>query len=547
MSISETRRDLYSYLDLQTREFDPSRLDRFTTQQIACSVSVSRNLASQYLNDLVREGRVVKVGSRPVHYLHRHNLERYLQVRIDRPSYGSVEELLALRGARASRDFEQAVGHDLSLSSVIEQMRVAMEYPPCGLPVLVMGASGTGKTYLVKLMLEYGKDAGLLDHDAGLTAVDCARYLLDPERIVADYLGTREEPGLIERAKGGLLLFKNIDMLPLSQQEYLFTHALFAARAEQGSPERGLRFVFSSSLPADSPRVAELRHRLPVVVRIPSLHERTPEERAQITLRFLKDEGRRMGVDILVSKGAFSCLVNGSYEDNISELRRSITNACAEAYLLRRGDGVVVRAHCLPAAVLAQANAREVDADGSLVDTTRCSESFVRRDLLSFVAPMIEHYEAFKADSPDADAPGRDLAALKRVLAEDLCELEEHLSRGNGARGEKLEAFERLLGSGVTAVNDELGLALSHATARLIAQLSYVQLKPEDGLRRWEAEQCHELAALLALLSSDDVAMAALVGRLATLDFRLLGVELDQLGRLLLFLHVSMLEGEAAR
>lgn len=547
MSISETRRDLYSYLDLHTREFDPSRLEPYTTQEIARSVSVSRNLASQYLNDLVREGHVVKVGSRPVHYLHRHNLERYLQVRIDRPSYASVDELLALRGARAACDFERAVGHDLSLSSVIEQMRVAMEYPPCGLPVLVMGASGTGKTYLVKLMLEYGKDAGLLDPDARLTAVDCARYLLDPERIVADYLGSAEEPGLIERAKGGLLLFKNIDVLPLSQQEYLFTHALFAARAEQGSPERGLRFVFSSSLSADSPRAAELRHRLPVVVRIPALRERTPEERAQITLRFLKDEGRRMGVDVLVSRGAFSCLVNGAYDDNISELRRSITNACAEAYLSRRGDGsIVVRAHCLPAAVLAQANAREIEADGSLVDTTRCSEAFARRGLLSFVAPMLEHYEAFKADVPAGDAMGRDLGGLKRVLAEDLCALEDHLSRGNGARGEKLEAFERLLSSGVTDINDELDLALSHATARLIAQLSYVQLKPEDGLRRWELEQRHELAALLTLLSSDDAAMAALVGRLATLDFRLLGVELDQLGRLLLFLHVAMLEGDAA-
>lgn len=258
-----------------------------------------------------------------------------------------------------------------------------------------------------------------------------------------------------------------------------------------------------------------------------------------------------MGVDVLVSKGAFSCLVNGSYEDNISELRRSITNACAEAYLLRRGDGrIVVRAYCLPAAVLAQADAREVDADGSLVDVTHCPESFARRDLLSFAAPMVERYRAYKAQAPAEDGEGgrgRDLEDLKRGLAEDLCALEEHLSRGNGARGEKLEAFERLLGSGVSDINEKLGLGLSHATARLIAQLSYVQLRPEDGLRRWEVEERHELAALLALLSSDDAAMAELMGRLSTLDYRLLGIELDQLGHLLLLLHLSMLEGEAAR
>ena len=61
------------------------------------------------------------------------------------------------RGSSVARNFERAVGHDLSLTSTIERMRVAMGYPPCGLPVLIMGASGTGKTYLVKLMLEYTK------------------------------------------------------------------------------------------------------------------------------------------------------------------------------------------------------------------------------------------------------------------------------------------------------------------------------------------------------------------------------------------------------
>ena len=130
MTVSETRRDIYSYLDFQTREFNPARLERFTTQDIASAVSVSRNLASQYLNDLVREGLVVKVGTRPLYYLHRHNIERYLQTRIEKSSYQGIDELLALRGSCAARNFERAVGHDLSLTSSIERMRVAMGYPP---------------------------------------------------------------------------------------------------------------------------------------------------------------------------------------------------------------------------------------------------------------------------------------------------------------------------------------------------------------------------------------------------------------------------------
>lgn len=548
MTVSETRRDIYSYLDFQTREFDPARLERFTTQDIASAVSVSRNLASQYLNDLVREGLVVKVGTRPLYYLHRHNIERYLQTRIEKSSYQGIDELLALRGSREARNFERAVGHDLSLTSSIERMRVAMGYPPCGLPVLIMGASGTGKTYLAKLMLEYGKDVGLLGPEATLLAVDCARYMLNPERIVDDYLGSGGEPGLIEKGKGGLLLFKNIDALPIPQQEYLFSEALFAARAEQGSPERGLRLVFSSTLPPDSARAGELRHRLPVVVRTPSLKGRTLEERTQIALRFLKDEGRRMGVDVFVSKGAFSCLVNATYEDNISELRRSITNACAEAYLFSKGEGrIVVRTYCLPASVLAGADAREVDADGSLVDTTRCSELYSRRNLQSFVDPMVERYEAFGAQEGLDGKKGDALRALRQGLASDLGALESHFARGSATRGEKLAAFESLLESGIEGLNRELGLALSPATARLIAQLSYMQIMPEDGLRQWKAQKRGALAGLLALLCGDDPAMAKLADRLVELDFRLLGIELDSLGRLLVFLHVLLLEDDAAR
>ena len=51
---------------------------------------VSRNLASQYLNELVRDGLIVKVNARPVLFLHRRGLERYLQTTLDRSEYASM-------------------------------------------------------------------------------------------------------------------------------------------------------------------------------------------------------------------------------------------------------------------------------------------------------------------------------------------------------------------------------------------------------------------------------------------------------------------------
>ncbi|MFR7797509.1 MAG: hypothetical protein ACLU37_04785 [Collinsella sp.] len=73
MNIPETQKDLLAYLDRITRELGSTRgrriqnrLDHFTTASITDSLAISRSLASQYLNELVRAGLVVKAGARPV-------------------------------------------------------------------------------------------------------------------------------------------------------------------------------------------------------------------------------------------------------------------------------------------------------------------------------------------------------------------------------------------------------------------------------------------------------------------------------------------------
>ena len=79
MSISETKDEILAHLDDATRTLAPGSTSAFTTASIANHCNVSRNLASQYLNELVRAGLVVKVNARPVIFLHRRSLERYLQ------------------------------------------------------------------------------------------------------------------------------------------------------------------------------------------------------------------------------------------------------------------------------------------------------------------------------------------------------------------------------------------------------------------------------------------------------------------------------------
>ena len=193
MNIPETQKDLLAYLDRITRELGSTRggriqnrLDHFTTASITDSLAISRSLASQYLNELVRAGLVVKAGARPVCYFHRRSLERFFQSRIERSTYPSVEQLFATLGNGERLDFDRAIGHELSLAPCISQLCAALKYPPAGLPILLCGASGTGKGLLAELALEYGKNVGVLQQEAKLVSIDCSHYADDARALTHD-------------------------------------------------------------------------------------------------------------------------------------------------------------------------------------------------------------------------------------------------------------------------------------------------------------------------------------------------------------------------
>lgn len=73
----DTKAEVLERLDRLTRDLDADNIRTFTTANIASECHVSRSLASQYLNELVRQGLAIKVNARPVIFLHRHAAERF--------------------------------------------------------------------------------------------------------------------------------------------------------------------------------------------------------------------------------------------------------------------------------------------------------------------------------------------------------------------------------------------------------------------------------------------------------------------------------------
>ena len=221
MDVPETERELYIYLRGVTGNFAATNCAGLTTADIASALSISRNLASQYLNDLVRVGLVVKAGARPIYYFERRELERRLQASVDESVYASLDDLLSLGASNGEKGFGRLVGHDLSLSACVERLKSAIAYPPAGLPVLMAGEPGSGKSLLAAALFEYGRARGILPAASARVVIDCGQYRDAADRFTADLDAAAVEGGWYFQASGGMVVFRDVDLLPSYAQELL--------------------------------------------------------------------------------------------------------------------------------------------------------------------------------------------------------------------------------------------------------------------------------------------------------------------------------------
>ena len=139
--LNPTQQELYNYLEQQTGQVNFEVLQPFTTQEMGAVLHISRNTVSQYLNEFFKEGWMVKINTRPVYYFLRETLSRKFNVQTLDAEYEDLQFLQQdlNHGRRADSCFAGVIGYHLSLKSAVEKCRVAVEYPPTGLPLVLAG------------------------------------------------------------------------------------------------------------------------------------------------------------------------------------------------------------------------------------------------------------------------------------------------------------------------------------------------------------------------------------------------------------------------
>ena len=518
----DMRDRILEHLEALTSTVSLDDLVRLSTSDIAETLLISRSLASQYLNDLVRAGLVVKVAGRPVRYFHRRAFQKRFQVKLSASEYASLADLVQATGIADHRDFARAVGFDLSLSSVVEQCKAAVQYPPFGLPILLSGGVGVGKSFLSRLVYEYGKNQGLLPRDSSYVRIDCAGV---PD--AASFNGLLDES--IVKSRGGVVFVNGIEALSPSAMEHCLASAL-GLDASQDAP-RG-RLVLSTTLSADNPKVSSAYSKLPICARVPSLKERTPEEREDLILSFLRGEGCRIGSDVKISRGAYRCLVNADFPDNIAGLRACVTNCCAKAFLNREGDYVVVRPYLLPSDLLSSAQIDQQPDDGVLIDASLDaieSEEGPVEQALDSLCSLDERFCA--GELTVSELVSQAVSAVRGV--------EDHLIFGHGVNSSRSRAFERVVGTILADAGASYGIELSRKVAFLLAQEICLQLWPGIGLAKRKSACAERISHLLGAVTSE-LPFASSVSEQVAADVEgALGISLDHFTKTLLTLCVA--------
>jgi transcriptional regulator with AAA-type ATPase domain/transcriptional regulatory protein LevR len=307
----------------------------YATEEIANAVGASRANVSSDLNRLFEAELVDKLPGWPVRY------RASAAVLTPMP-----EKYTSLAVDTANEVFEGFIGYNGSMSMEIEKAKAAVLYPLSGLPLLIGGKTGVGKTTFARLMYEYTKKAGRIKEDARFISFNCADYANNPQLIVAQLFGYAKgaytgaetgRAGLVEAADGGVLFLDEVHRLPETGQEMLFFLMDFGKYRRLGEADvtRKARpiIIMATTEDRDSVLLAAFNRRIPIMVTLPPLDQRSPLERFQLIQRLFTLEGRKLGRGIKVDTLAVKALLSYDCPGNVGQLESDIKVACAQAYV----------------------------------------------------------------------------------------------------------------------------------------------------------------------------------------------------------------------
>ncbi|WP_213951763.1 sigma 54-interacting transcriptional regulator [Tepidanaerobacter syntrophicus] len=295
---------------------------------IALKIGIDRTNVSRYLNELYKAGKIEKIKGRPVLY------------KVKEKKRNSKET------AKALISLDRLIGADMSLKAAIQLAKAAISYPTDGLPILILGETGAGKSIFAEAIYGFAVESNLLSSDAPFISFNCADYADNPQLLIAQLFGVKkgaytgaaeDKTGLLKQADGGIIFLDEIHRLPPQGQELLFIYMDKGYFRPLGETEKVVtskaRLIAATTEEPQSYLLKTFIRRIPVTINLPPLREKTLAERCGLICAFLSEESARINKDIYIERNCFISYLLYNCAGNIGQLKNDIQIACAKAFL----------------------------------------------------------------------------------------------------------------------------------------------------------------------------------------------------------------------
>lgn len=330
-----------------------------TASVLSEKLKISRNEVALALRELHTKGTLVKIEGKPLVFLDSDTMKQ-MGYAVDQKTYPDLDSLL--KEEEEKQDFEKLIGYQGSLSELVKQCKATISYPPKGLPMILYGATGTGKSMIAKLTYEYAKNHDLLQPGGKFISVNCSEYANNPELLTANLFGhvkgaftgaDKDNPGLMSLADGGVLFLDEVHNLKAECQEKLFLFMDQSIYHRVGDNEKwyesNVRIIFATTEDPEKVLLKTLQRRIPMVFHVPSLDERGMEERVQLLYTMFQAEKQRLQKKIRISSKVYNILLTHTFSGNIGGLKSCVQSCCVKSLFDTNEQGdLLVRLHSLP-------------------------------------------------------------------------------------------------------------------------------------------------------------------------------------------------------
>lgn len=320
-----------------------------TAEYVAEKLNVLRNNVSSDLNSLVREKKVIKIKKRPVLYFDKARAEELLEKKFLKEEFeiSEFEEIFRV-SSKENEDnpFEHLIGAKDSLKNQVEQAKAAIMYPPNGLHTLIVGQTGVGKTLFANLMYKYGIYTKRYNNKTPFVVFNCADYYNNPQLLISHIFGhikgaftgaDADKAGLIEKSDGGILFLDEIHRLPPEGQEMIFYFMDTGTYNKLGETDRDRRanvlIIGATTEEPDSYLLKTFIRRIPIIINIPPLEDRSIDEILSLIKYLLAKEANRVNKNITITAEVIKALIGSVSFGNIGQLKSNIQLICAKGFL----------------------------------------------------------------------------------------------------------------------------------------------------------------------------------------------------------------------